>query len=132
MATSDGEPPGDRRGQGTLATAAATISVQVGRSVAMVRVAGKIDMVTVSALREALSFAVDGAVRRVLVDLAAVTFLDVGGVGALATAAERLRDAGLGQLVVVDPSAVARRILQLTGMDEQITIRTSPASDGDA
>jgi anti-anti-sigma factor len=130
MAASDGEPLGDRQGQGTLATAAATISVQVGRSVAMVRVAGKIDMVTVSALREALSFAVDGAVRRVLVDLAAVTFLDVGGVGALATAADRLRNAGRGQLVVVDPSAVVRRILQLTGVDQQITIRTSAVSDG--
>jgi|GEM_PF-5396696 len=126
MSRSNEAVPGRPEQHEPLAAAAATITVQLGRSVAVVRVAGKIDMGNLTALREALTSAVDAAARRVLVDLAAVTFLDVGGVGALAVAAARLRSDGRRELVVVDPSEVASRILHLTGVAELITIRTGP------
>ena len=53
-------------------------------------------------------------VRRLVVDLAAVTFVDSAGLGTLLAVRERSADLGI-ELALVNPSAPVRRMLELSG-----------------
>lgn len=79
----------------------------------VVRLRGEIDLVSVPALRDEL-LAMTGKAS-VVVDLAAVTFLDATGVGVLVGAHKRLANQG-GRLVLVNPPPAIARVLQLAGV----------------
>ncbi len=78
---------------------------------------GEIDAFTSPSLRDDLRRLVEemGALI-VVVDLAAVTFLDSSALGALVGVFRRLRERG-GQLRIVEPRTAASRIFELTGLD---------------
>jgi anti-sigma B factor antagonist len=90
-------------------------------------VSGEVDReaapVLLWALDAALWVAVDRPVPELVVDLAAVDFLDAAGIGVLIGTANRARRAG-GRVVLRAPSRAACRVLQVVGLD-----RTFPLVD---
>jgi anti-sigma B factor antagonist len=89
---------------------------QVGEAHVVV-LRGEIDAFTAPSLREDLHRLVEemGATI-VVVDLAAVTFLDSSALGAIVGLFRRLRERE-GRLRIVEPSGAASRIFALTGLD---------------
>ncbi len=82
--------------------------------------AGELDMRTAGQLDRAVdASATPGA--RLRLDLAAVSFCDSAGLSALVRADRALTAAG-GRLLLVNPSARVRRVLDLTGLTEVLTI----------
>lgn len=101
-----------------------TISVSPGPGYLVVSVAGEIDTVTASQFREQLASVITCGARRVVVDLARVTFMDSAGIGVL-TATHRVLAVQQGSLAVVSPSPAVRRVLSLSGLDQVILVTSS-------
>jgi anti-sigma B factor antagonist len=85
------------------------------RRVAVVAPSGELDLVSVDQLRRALLQACE-AERLVVVDLAAVTFMDSAGLGVLVGAAKRLQHRGAA-LQILNATGEPLRVIQLTGLD---------------
>ncbi|KQS69182.1 hypothetical protein ASG41_22165 [Modestobacter sp. Leaf380] len=83
----------------------------------VVVVSGEVDSMTAPGLRESLAevLARPGAVR-VVVDLAAVTFLDSAGLCALAAAHRDVRSTGRTLLLRAGDNRAVLRPLQITGL----------------
>ena len=80
--------------------------------------AGEVDAVTSARLREALATAVVG--RRglvVVVDAAAVTFIDSTGLHTLLDADRTFHESG-GRLSLINRSPIVERVLQLVGLSD--------------
>ncbi len=90
-------------------------------------VSGEVDREAAPVLRwaldAALQVAVDRPVPELVVDLAAVDFLDAAGIGVLVGTADRARRTG-GRVVLRAPSRAACRVLRVVGLD-----RTFPLVD---
>jgi anti-sigma B factor antagonist len=84
--------------------------------VAVVTVVGELDLSTVPVLRQKLTEAICPACAAVVVDLAAVDFIDASGVGALVGAAGEASRAGV-KFVLREPSTSVERMLDLAGLD---------------
>ena len=84
--------------------------------VAVVSLGGRLNMVSASRLREAVASAVEDGHNRVVVDLAAVDFIDSSGLGALISGLKSAREAG-GDLRLASPNDQVKLVLQLTNMD---------------
>ncbi|MFI0409079.1 STAS domain-containing protein [Actinomadura sp. 3N508] len=88
--------------------------------VLMVRVGGEIDYATGGLLRErVISAAGQASPPRLVLDLDGVTFCDASGLGALVAIRNAVR-ARHGDLAIARPSAMCRRVLQCTGLDQHI------------
>lgn len=84
--------------------------------------AGELDPATAPVLAARIAdLAADAAVSSVVLDLSQVTFLDSSGLRVLVTGSEALRARSAG-LVLRDPSANIRRVLEVTGLTELITV----------
>lgn len=81
-----------------------------------IAVAGQIDLSTVPELKSALTDAVEGGSRHVLVDLADVRYMDSSGFGVLLGATKRLRPVG-GALYLVGCTPAIERLLQITRLN---------------
>ncbi len=88
---------------------------------------GDLDAATADTLDAAFDDVVGGGARRVVVDLAAVTFLDSTGLRSLVRAATELEGAG-GSLRCAPLSRQVRRVLEVSGLDERLTGAASSAS----
>ena len=97
-----------------------------GSSPPEIRLQGEIDIATLPVLDEALSAMVDGNRGDVVVDLADVDFIGVAGLGALCTHARRLRQRG-DRLVVSSPSTFTRRVIDILGVSELLSVSTPQA-----
>ena len=86
----------------------------------IVTVAGEIDIVTASRLRDRLTALAVGG-RPLVADLDQVSFIDATGLGALAGAARRAADRGVSLHVVCDQPQT-RRLFRVTGLDRQIPL----------
>jgi anti-sigma B factor antagonist len=84
--------------------------------VTVVRLDGRLDLLTAPRVRDHLSDALAGNQSRVIVDLADVSFIDSSGLGALIGALKAARQGG-GDLRIARPSSQARLILELTSLD---------------
>lgn len=90
--------------------------------VVTLRLVGEFDMAAAQAFRELLTRLEAAAPRAVVIDLAAVTFLDSSGGRALIDAYER--SLGTHALVVVD-GGHGHRTLRLMGIDQLLTVVSS-------
>jgi anti-sigma B factor antagonist len=115
MITNDGEA-GRRSHVDGLTPAPFTADVTVGKTRVVVRLAGELDVATAPQLEQAFAVA-DG--RDVDVDLQALEFIDVRGVGALISAATRCARAG-GRVRVQHPRPFVAEVLALCELDEVI------------
>ncbi len=87
----------------------------------VVAVTGEVDMATAPELAEAIA-AVNDSVRRVVVDLAEVTFLDSSGLNALVHAQRGLAKQQIGFRVVSPADRVVRRVLEITQLEAPLGV----------
>jgi anti-sigma B factor antagonist len=84
---------------------------------------GELDVSSSAALEEELA-RIDGSTLIVL-DLTDLEFIDSTGLGVLVKAHQRVRDEGT-RLVVVHDGGQVKRLLELTGLDQQLELVPSP------
>lgn len=83
---------------------------------------GELDPATAPLLQERLTdLAADPAVSSVVVDLSQITFLDSSGIRALVTGNDALV-AGAAELILRDPTPNVRRVLEVTGLTQLLTL----------
>jgi anti-anti-sigma factor len=99
---------------------------------AVVVIAGEIDMAAKDRLWEVIEQArADG--RRLVIDLAATSFIDSAGLTVLIRAMQAQAADG-GEMVLRSPSEPVKQILDMTGVGDAVTVEWAddPSSDGDA
>jgi anti-sigma B factor antagonist len=95
-----------------------------GGRVAVITVAGEIDLRTARTVRTGLIDVADAGFRCIVVDFQQVRFCDATGLGALVAAHNRLRSDG-GELRLARVRAAQRRIFRITGLDRLFTLHDS-------
>jgi anti-sigma B factor antagonist len=100
-----------------------TVSRQFYGATEVLVVSGEVDLKTVTRLRQAITAALRAAPSVLVVDMDEVEYLDSAGLNALVDAQERLD--GRSELRVVASHRVTLRPLQLTGLDQVLTICAS-------
>jgi anti-sigma B factor antagonist len=90
-------------------------------STRVLSVTGHVDIATVDELSDEISEALAQEPETIVVDLSAVGFFGLGGLGTLLDADGRARDRGC-RLVVVPGTGVVRRLLERTNADRRLTI----------
>jgi anti-sigma B factor antagonist len=91
-------------------------TVALDHTVAIVTVAGEVDLATVAELRSTLNRVMTAPRQEVVVDLAAVDFIDASGVGVLVGAAAAAARAGV-KFRLKAPSPSVKRVLDLARLD---------------
>jgi anti-sigma B factor antagonist len=86
-----------------------------------VRLHGEIDVLNVDQVRVRLVEALEGRPSTVVVDLAALSFIDSTGLGAIIFGFQRARDQGVG-FQLAHPSRGVRQILVLSGLLEVVEL----------
>ena len=97
------------------------ITVDDDGAVAMVRLAGELDVATAADFRNCLTELHLAGQRRFIVDLSEVDFMDSTAIGVLVAATKRFR-ASDGDVAVAAPSDRVRRVLELTSLDKFLVI----------
>ena len=92
----------------------------------VVSVSGELDIATVPKLRRHLGAAIDRGVRRVVIDLRPLEFLDSVAVAALLHAARLLGDDGR-LAVVVAPESYIRMVFEIAGLPQCLDVVESRA-----
>jgi anti-anti-sigma factor len=88
---------------------------------------GELDMYTAPVLARELEAAVEAHTPRVVLDLAALSFMDVAGLRAILDAARIVRRDG-GSLVIANPMPHIVRLLELTAIDQSLEVQGRPLS----
>ncbi len=99
------------------------IDVSCADGVAVVTVAGEMDLSNSSWLYECLHDAIDAGVKEVVLDIAELTYMDSTGVSVLLGANRRMQAAG-GAIEIVAPTPNVARLFAVTGLTPFMTIRT--------
>ena len=94
---------------------------------ALVRIRGDLDLQVVDQVTESLTRIESEEPELLVIDLSRVTFIDSSGMGAIAAAHIRIRDAGR-RFAIVRPPAGVRQAFDRTRLDEVITISDDLAS----
>jgi|SRR5579871_1275757 len=97
---------------------AADVTVEVSGDTATLAISGEVDIASAPGLRDQLQRL---NARNVVVDLSGVTFIDSTGLGVLVAALKRAREAG-GQLTLRAPTRSTRKVLDITGLSQLVTI----------
>lgn len=82
-----------------------------GNDVAVVRVTGDVDIMSVDPIREAVEQALTGGATTVVFDLSAVDFMDSSGIAALIETSSRAQSVWLRA-----PSMAVQRLIDVTGL----------------
>jgi anti-sigma B factor antagonist len=93
---------------------------------AVVRIEGEVEFATAPRLRATLLDLAQEGASPVVVDLAAVTFLDSAGISLLIQAKKRLTSVN-SDLVLRSPQQNIRRVLEISGVTELFGIEELPA-----
>ena len=97
------------------------ISVTAGPAHTLVTVAGECDLHTGRQLRDVLTSEVSRGVRRLILDLSGLAFMDSAGMQVLLSVRTVLIVRG-AIMALVSPQPVVARILELTGADQIIPV----------
>ena len=101
-----------------------TISVTAGSAYTLVTLTGECDLHTGRQLRDVLTSEVSRGSRRMILDLAGLSFMDSTGMQVLLGVRTVLNLCG-GTMALVSPQPVVARILELTGADQYIPVYDS-------
>ncbi|MGQ0844727.1 MAG: STAS domain-containing protein [Sporichthyaceae bacterium] len=93
------------------------IETETADRTTVIRLAGRLTMVTAPLLRQTLETPRAADANRVVVDLTGTEFIDSSGLGALVTSLKRLRQSG-GDLRIAGVREQARTVLRLTNLDQ--------------
>jgi anti-sigma B factor antagonist len=105
-----------------------TVSTEQHGAVAVVAVAGELDMATAPQLQHEVAVLLEAGQTRLVFDLANVSFCDSTGLSVFVRARNRSETAG-GEVRLAAPQRSVRRILEVSGLVE--VLRTYPTV-GDA
>jgi stage II sporulation protein AA (anti-sigma F factor antagonist) len=94
---------------------ALSVTVDAHTVPVVVTLVGELDLATATGLRLALENVLADSPASVVIDLAALGFIDASGLAVLATARQALRLRG-GELVVRHPSPTLRKMLTITSL----------------
>ena len=97
------------------------ISVTAEPTYTLVTLAGECDLHTGRQLRDVLTSEVSRGARRMILDLAGLSFMDSTGMQVL-LGVRTVLNVRSGSLSVVAPQPVVARILELTGADQYIPV----------
>jgi anti-sigma B factor antagonist len=97
-----------------------TIEVEARQGVTTIVVKGELDLVTMPYLAAQLALAIRDRPGRLVFDLGETHFMDCGSARLMASAGQRLPDAG--RPVIRRPGPGVRRVLELTGLDAHCEI----------
>jgi anti-sigma B factor antagonist len=89
----------------------------------VVRLAGELDLYNADAVRAALFEAASGAAERLVVDLAAVSFIDSTALGVLIEARSKLKNRSA--FFLASPGLETRRALEVSGLDRHFNVQDS-------
>lgn len=87
----------------------------------LIRPQGDLDVYTVGSLRDVIGTVIESDVRRVVVDLDSVPFMDSSGLGALMGGVRRLREAD-GDLAIACTREQHLKLFTITGFGEGVSI----------
>jgi anti-sigma B factor antagonist len=99
---------------------AAVLSVETNDGVAIVQLAGELDLYNAPAVRDALLHANADNPGRVVVDLSEVEFIDSTALGVLIEA--RSRFANREAFLLASPGLETRRALEISGLDRHFAV----------
>jgi anti-anti-sigma factor len=85
-------------------------------SALLLAAAGELDIATAEKLREPLTTALDAGIRRLVIDLSEVSFMDSVALAALVQASRRLDPDGR-MAIVIAPGSYTRLIFEAAGLD---------------
>ena len=88
----------------------------------IVRLAGELDLYNAEDVRAALAQALAATPSRIVVDMAAVEFVDSTALGVLVEARSRL---GHDALLLAAPQPETRRTLKISGLDRHLAVHDS-------
>lgn len=91
---------------------------------AVVQATGSLNLLTAVKLKQSLTRLVEEGIRRLVVDLGDVPFIDTSGLGALISGLKAARLAG-GDLRLARADARARQLLNITSLDRVLTVHES-------
>lgn len=94
-------------------------------STVSVKLAGELDLFTAGRLEECLDEIEQEEPQHLVLDLCRLAFLDSTGLRSIILAEKRARSGGR-QFTVVSSAPTINRLLQLTGVDRQLTVVASP------
>lgn len=97
----------------------------IGDDAAVVNCAGRLNMVSAPALREAITALVSAGRPRIVVNLAGVEFIDSSGLGSLIGCLKTARQAE-GNLRIAQPTKQVLTVLQLSNIDRILRPYESP------
>ena len=97
------------------------LDTRVDGHVATVSVRGEIDVATAPRLRETLHELVQGGATHIVLECQELAFLDSSGIGLLVATRKRLGEGG--ELVIDSPPSHVRKVLELTGVTEELLLR---------
>ena len=89
------------------------LSHETRGAVEVVTLSGKLDATVASTARDKLRALIDGGRERLVIDLAAVSFVDSSGLSALVTAFKTSRNAG-GDVALTSLQPTVRSVMELT------------------
>jgi anti-sigma B factor antagonist len=98
------------------------LGVETREGDVIVRLAGELDLYNAEDVRAALAQAIETTPRRIVVDMAAVEFVDSTALGVLIEARARL---GEDALLLAAPRLETRRTLQVSGLDRHLPVHDS-------
>ncbi len=98
-----------------------TVTTQQQGTVAILHCVGNIDASSVEDLKTALHDVTRGGVVRVVLDVAALTFIDSIGLGALIAASRRLREQD-GDITIAAPSRDVQSIFEVTRLHRHFVL----------
>jgi anti-sigma B factor antagonist len=97
------------------------ISVRDDDDAVTLTIEGEVDVATAPALRDELYRLIDRGTKRIVVDLAAMDFIDSTGLGVFVGALKRSREGG-GELELRSLKPAARKIFDITGLSSAFNI----------
>ncbi len=100
---------------------------RLSADLAVITVAGEVDIYTAPHLKECLLGLLDEGVWRVVVDLSSVSFIDSTALGVLIGAVRRVNDND-GSMALVVTGRSVRRVLSITGLDRVLAIYDTRAA----
>ena len=90
----------------------------------LVSLSGEVDLSNVESVRAGIERATVG-VNRIVIDLTAIEFFDSSGLRLLKQLSTQAVGANVPFIVVAPPNSVARSVLDITGMSDELAVEDS-------
>ena len=106
-----------------------TVGITHTDQLAVVTISGELDLASAPALHQGLQKTASLGVREVICDLSQLAYMDSTGLSVIISAHKRMESEGTA-LVLLSPRPSVERVLDITGVKEFLTVRSS--ADGGA